>query len=1009
MRCFRFSQNQRILYAYYRIFRAIPRYPLYPMHTRASGKLQISAGSCWQRQNLAQPPFTIQRGILVLEKSYMPGQVEARWYKFWLDRELFKADEHSDKPPFCIVIPPPNVTGKLHMGHALFVTIEDLIIRFRRMQGYEALWLPGSDHAGIATQVMVERALAKEGKSRLELGRDAFLERVWAWKEEKGGNIIEQLKILGASCDWDRERFTMDEGLSRAVREAFVRLFEEGLIYREERLVNWDPVAQTVLSDLEIDQNLEDGQLWHIKYPVEGSDEAIVIATTRPETLFGDTAVAVHPEDERYKHLIGRNVLLPLCDRSIPVIADAILAQPEFGTGAVKVTPAHDFNDFECGKRHQLPRIQVIDLFARMNENAPQAYQGLSREEARQKAVADLQERGLLVSITAHSYAPSRSQRSGVMVEPLLLPQWWVNSPVLAAPAIEAVESGKTQIIPKLWEKTYFNWMHNIRDWCISRQLWWGHQIPAWYCEECCKDQIHHIHKEGQRDPDLRIGPGAKPIVSRNTPECCPVCGSTQLVRDPDVLDTWFSSGLWPFSTLGWPEDTASLRKFYPTQVMETAADIIFFWVARMMMFGLHFMGEVPFKDIYFHALVRDKLGQKMSKTKGNVIDPLLLIRGCSPKTIPADELAASMQLFEDYPDGIEPQGADALRFSLTMLAAQGRDVRLDIKRIEGYRAFLNKLWQASRFVLMNLEGHQTRAAISATTQALPCDLADLSFVDAWILDELQSCVSAVTQKLEEFNFNEAAQSIYDFLWNTYCDWYIELSKTVLYDHSEEAAKAQEVTRSVLLHVLETVLRLLHPFAPFITEEIWQALPKTETAPESIMVAPWPVAHAEAVNPKARAEAQTLIAIVAAVRNIRGEANIAPSKSIPSMMFQCDDVQKQDILRNTRTAIQSLAKIESFEICNTNAPRPKACAVAVASGIEVIIPLAGLIDLGEELARLDKNIAKISKDIEASQKKLSNPNFVQRAKPEVVETERARLQEQSLELAKLQAAKERLQ
>ncbi|MFA5624116.1 MAG: valine--tRNA ligase [Bradymonadales bacterium] len=944
----------------------------------------------------------------MLEKSYMPGQVEGRWYEFWMQRGLFKADEHSEKPPFCIVIPPPNVTGKLHMGHALFVTIQDLLIRFKRMQGYEALWLPGSDHAGIATQVMVERALAQEGKSRLELGREEFLRHVWAWKEEKGGSIIEQLKLLGASCDWERERFTMDAGLSRAVAEAFVRLYEEGLIYRDERLVNWDPVAQTVLSDLEIDQNLEEGNLWHIKYVLEGSEEAIVIATTRPETLFGDMAVAVHPDDERYKHMIGRRVALPLCDRYIPVIADGELAQPEFGTGAVKVTPAHDFNDFECGKRHDLPRLQVIDLYARMNDNVPEPYRGLTREQAREKAVADLEELGLLLSVTPHSYAPSRSQRSGVMVEPLLLPQWWVNAGVLAKPAIEAVQSGKTRMIPKLWEKTYFNWMHNIRDWCISRQLWWGHQIPAWYCEDCSQGHIHRIHKEGEHDADLRVDAEAKPIVSRERPEACPSCGGANLTRDPDVLDTWFSSGLWPFSTLGWPDDTASLRKFYPTQVMETAADIIFFWVARMMMFGIHFMGETPFKDVYFHALVRDKHGQKMSKTKGNVIDPLLLIYGCRPEDVPEDERLASMQLFDDYPEGVDAQGADALRFSLTMLAAQGRDVRLDIRRIEGYRAFLNKLWQASRFVFMNIEGHETRAKLSQGVEGLCFALDGLSFIDAWILDALETCVVEVTRHLEEFSFNDAAQCIYEFLWNSYCDWYIELAKTVLYDKSEGAEKAQESTRCVLLYVLETVLRLLHPFAPFITEEIWQALPKAEGAPESIMIAPWPESVPERLNAKARAQTQTLIAIVAAVRQIRGEANISPSKAIPSAIFLIDDAEKQAILRETAAAIRSLAKIEDFDIAASDVEKPKACAVAVADGIEVVIPLAGLIDIDEELARLDKNIAKLKKDIESSTKKLSNPNFVQRAKPEVVATERERVERHTLELEKLQEAKERL-
>ena len=950
-------------------------------------------------------PFAEHEEAFMIDKSYNPTQVESRWYKFWTENGYFKANENSDKPPFCIVIPPPNVTGKLHMGHALFVTIQDLLTRYKRMQGCETLWLPGTDHAGIATQVMVERQLAKEGKNRLELGREAFLERVWAWKREKGSNIIEQLKILGASCDWDRERFTMDEGSCRAVVEAFVRLYDEGLIYRDEKLVNWDPVAKTVLSDLEIDNEPEAGHLWHIRYDVVGSDDSIVISTTRPETLFGDEAVCVHPDDERYTHLHGKFVRLPLCDREIPIVLDAETADPAFGTGAVKITPAHDFNDFACGQRHNLPRTQVIGIDACMTNNVPPKYRGMTREKCRETVVEDLRAAGLLVKIEDYTHNPSRSQRSGALVEPLLLPQWWINARVLAKPAIEAVESGKTQFTPKLWEKTFFNWMNNIRDWCVSRQLWWGHQIPAYYCTTCNKDHIHIIHQPGQKDPDLRISSAAKPIVARTRPTVCPVCGGTEFIQDPDVLDTWFSSGLWPFSTMGWPDDTRTLQKFYPTSVMETAADIIFFWVARMMMFGIHFMHETPFKDVYFHALVRDKAGMKMSKTKGNVIDPLLLIYGCHPDTVPEDERAASQQLFDDYPNGIDPQGSDALRFSLTMLAAQGRDVRLDIKRIEGYRAFLNKVWQASRFVLMNLEGSDACSAIAKDGCKPSFTPADLSITDAWILDGLNHTVEDVTRAIDAFNFNEAAQAIYTFLWSSFCDWYIELSKVVLYDNSPEAEKAKHTTRLVLVHVLETILRLLHPFAPFMTEEIWQALPKTAHAPESIMIAPWPVPAQEFFDAE-RAKATTaLIAIVSAVRNIRGEANIPPSKAIPQMFALTDDPALRQVATQMAPAICQLAKIQDLQIAGTQTAKPAPCAIGVASGMELIVPFAGLIDLQEETARLDKNIAKLTKDLESSRKKLDNPNFVSRAKPEVVATERERVQKQELELEKLRKAR----
>ncbi len=944
-----------------------------------------------------------------LAKAYSPHDVEARWYAFWLQERLFHADEHSNKEPFCIVIPPPNVTGKLHMGHAIFVTIQDILTRYKKMQGFEALWLPGTDHAGIATQVMVERQLAKEGLSRHALGREAFLRRVWQWKEEKGGNIISQLKVLGAACDWERERFTMDEGLSVAVREAFVRLHREGLIYRDERLVNWDPVAQTVLSDLEVDQEPEAGHLWHIAYPIEGTDRRIVVATTRPETMLGDAAVAVHPDDPRYQDVIGKQCLLPLTGRTIPIIADGVVADPAFGTGAVKITPAHDFNDFACGVRNRLPRIQVIGLDARMTDTAPEAYRGLSREACREAVVRDLEAQGYLVRVEAHTFMPARSQRSGALVEPLLLPQWWVNAEVLAKPAIEAVERGRTRMIPAMWEKTFFNWMHNIRDWCISRQLWWGHQIPAWYCTQCSGKDLHRIHHPGHADAELRIGTGAVPLVDRACPATCPECGGTTFIQDPDVLDTWFSSALWPFSTMGWPESTATLRKFYPTTVMETAADIIFFWVARMMMMGEYFMDEAPFATVYFHALIRDKEGRKMSKTYGNVIDPLHVVYGVTPASVPEDEREACRQLFDDYPEGIEPQGADALRFTLAMYAAQGRDIRLDVRRVEGYRAFINKLWQAARFVAMNLEGTTVSAAGSSAEGTLPFTPAQLSPVDAWILDALQGCVARVTQSLEDFRFNDAAQGIYDFLWSTFCDWYIELAKPILYDQDAAKDAAKTVTRQVLVHVLETVLRLLHPFAPYVSEEIWQSLPKAPGHPRSIMLAPWPKVQ-EAFKADGRAKpAQQAIAMIQALRNVRGEANIPPGKRIALLHVFTDQEEHRACCDLMGPFIQALAKVSAIAVHPAQAARPTPSATTVADGMELVVPLADLIDFAEEKARLSKALAKLDKELAQVTKKIENPAFVDRAPENVVAAERDKMNALAADRVKLLAGLQRLE
>ncbi|MFU8805746.1 MAG: valine--tRNA ligase, partial [Bradymonadaceae bacterium] len=754
-----------------------------------------------------------------IDQVYDPTEVESGWYEFWTEKGYFHADETSEKEPYTIVIPPPNVTGSLHMGHALFVTLQDLLIRWKRMEGYEALWLPGTDHAGIATQVMVERQLAAEGSSRHELGREKFLERVWEWKEKYGGRIIDQLKHMGASCDWERERFTLDEGLSVAVREAFVRLYDDGLIYRAERMVDWDPVGQTVLSDLEVDREEENGKFWYLRYPLADGSGHIVVGTTRPETMLGDTAVAVHPDDERYQDMIGKMIKLPIVGTEIPVIADEILPDPEKGTGAVKVTPAHDPNDFECGKRHGLELIQVIGFDAHMNDNAPEEFRGLDRYEARKLVIKRFDEAGLLEKIEDRPFAPGRSSRTGVIVEPLPMLQWFVKGEPLAKPAIEAVETGKTEIIPPVWKKTYDHFMYNIRDWCISRQLWWGHQIPAWYCDEC-----------------------GEITVARVDPDACPSCGSSEIRQDEDVLDTWFSSALWPFSTLGWPEQTPSLDKFYPTQVMETGFDILFFWVARMMMMGTYFMDDVPFEKVFLHAMVRDAAGRKMSKTYGNVIDPLHLIYGAKPEELDPEMHA---ELLRQYPDGVDAQGADALRFTLAIYAAQGRDIKLDIKRIEGYRAFLNKLWNAARFTLMNLEEFEVPAYNTYTDDWAeggdrPFDFEHLSVADRWILSRLDEAVVEVKTALDEFRFNDAAQTLYHFVWHGFCDWYIELIKPMLYDDSEENAPKRRAAQGTLHFVLETALRLLHPIAPYITEDIWTSLPRGEGVPESIMIAPWP-------------------------------------------------------------------------------------------------------------------------------------------------------------------------
>ncbi len=915
-----------------------------------------------------------------IDDSYEPTTVESGWYDFWMEEGLFEADESSDRDPYTIVIPPPNVTGSLHMGHALFVTLQDMLVRWKRMDGYEALWLPGTDHAGIATQVMVERQLAKEGTDRHELGRQAFLDRVWQWKDEKGGRITEQLKYMGASCDWSRERFTLDEGLNKAVKEAFVRLYEEGLIYRGLRMVDWDPEGQTVLSDLEVEREEEQGTFWYLRYPLADGSGHVVVGTTRPETMLGDTAVAVHPSDERYEDMIGKEIELPLVGRRIPIIADEILPDPETGTGAVKVTPAHDPNDFACGERHGLEVIQVIGFEAEITDAAPEAFEGLDRYEARKKVVDGFDELGLLEKVEDRPYAPGRSQRTGVVVEPLPMKQWFVKGEPLAKPAIEAVEQGDTNIIPGEWKKTYDHFMYNIRDWCISRQLWWGHQIPAWYCDECDTT-----------------------MVKREAPAACEACGSDALTQDPDVLDTWFSSALWPFSTLGWPDETPDLEKFYPTDVLETGADILFFWVARMMMMGIHFMDEVPFSDVFLHAMVRDKEGRKMSKTTGNVIDPLHMIFGAKSEDLDEDLHA---ELLKQYPEGLDAQGADALRFTLAIYAAQGRDIKLDIKRIEGYRAFLNKLWNATRFALMNLEDFEAPEYAtyeSASPGQLPMDRSAMSVADQWIVSRLDETVQRVAKGMEAFHFNDVAETLYQFVWHEFCDWYIELSKPTLYDDSAENEAQRRATQGTLVYVLETILRLMHPITPYITEEIWQSLPLGEDAPKSVMIAAFPASIAGEEERDGAATMATNIELIRAIRGIRGETNVKPHVVIDEVYVASSDADALAAVKQGAAYVEDLAKVETIRLVEAaELESLEAAATAMAGDLSIRIPLAGLIDIAEERARLHKELERVDEDIAHVSGKLSNEGFVNNAPEAVVQKDRDKLARYEDEKATLQ-------
>lgn len=866
-----------------------------------------------------------------LPKAYEHAAVEAKWYPVWMARKYFAAQDTSDKPPYCIVIPPPNVTGSLHVGHALTVTIEDILTRWRRMQGYNTLWMPGTDHAGIATQMVVERELREQGQSRFELGREAFVAKVWEWKDKYHARITRQLQVMGVSVDWDRERFTMDEGLSRAVRHVFVRLYNDGLIYRANRLVNWSPGLQTGLSDLEVEHEQTQGSLWHIAYPVTGSDERLVVATTRPETMLGDTAVAVHPDDPRYRHLIGKTIDLPLTGRQIPIIGDAILVDMTFGSGAVKVTPAHDFNDFETGQRHGLPMITVLDKHAKLNENAPEAYRGMDRFAARKQIVADLDAAGLLVKVEPHTLNLGYCQRTRSIVEPMLSTQWYVKTKPLADKAIEAVDQGRTKFTSEEWQKTFYYWMTNIKDWCISRQLWWGHQIPAWYCGD------GHV------------------TVSEGAPGECATCHSPNVTQDPDVLDTWFSSGLWPFSTLGWPDKTPALATFYPNAVMETGFDILFFWVARMMMMGLYCMGDVPFRTVYMHPMVRDERGQKMSKTRGNVIDPL------------------------DMTDG---HGADALRFTLAALTTQGHDLNFNEDRLVGYRNFANKIWNATRFVFMNLpEG----VVIGPVSDA---DWAAASVADRWLLGGLRAAVADVTARLEAFDFAGAAMAVYQFFWSKLCDWYIELAKSPLRAGGADAERVQRI----LVHALDQGLRLLHPFMPYITEELWTRLPLSPEArgAESLVIAAWPSSEG-ARDLDAERAAETLMTLISAVRSVRAGLGITPRMAL-EVVVAAPDATAAALAETARADLALLANVGTLKVA-VDAARPDKSAVAVAGAYKVYVPLEGIIDIAAEVARIEKAIAKIDKEIQRLNDKLANERFVANAPEELVAAERAKLAE----------------
>ncbi len=941
-----------------------------------------------------------------MEKTYEPHAIERQWYETWEAKGYFKPAGEGN--PYCMMIPPPNVTGSLHMGHGFNNAVMDTMIRYRRMKGDDTLWQVGTDHAGIATQMVVERQLAAQGISRHDLGRDEFLKKVWEWKEQSGGTITRQIRRLGSSVDWSRERFTMDDGLSKAVQEAFVRLFDDGLIYRGKRLVNWDPKLHTAISDLEVENHDEKGFLWNLRYPLaNGATTAegknyLVVATTRPETMLGDSAVAVHPEDERYKSLIGKFIELPLVGRLIPIIADDYVDR-DFGTGCVKITPAHDFNDYEVGKRHNLPLINVLDknaailgiaqtfnfdgsLNTELDNSLPAEYAEVDRYEARKQIVAAFEAAGLLEKIDDHALKVPRGDRSGVVIEPWLTDQWYVSTKPLAEPAIAAVEDGRIQFVPKQYENMYFSWMRDIQDWCISRQLWWGHRIPAWY------DASGKVYV-GRNEAEVRSKYNLGAEISLN--------------QDEDVLDTWFSSGLWTFSTLGWPEQTDFLKKFHPTDLLVTGFDIIFFWVARMIMLTMHLVKhedgtpQIPFKTVYVHGLVRDGQGQKMSKSKGNVLDPLDIIDGIDLETLvqkrttglmnPKDAGKIEKQTRKEFPEGIQAYGTDALRFTFCSLASTGRDIKFDMGRVEGYRNFCNKIWNAMRYTLMQCENQNCG-------QAGDTDF-ELSLGDRWIISKLQLAEKAVAENLDGYRLDLASQAIYSFVWDEYCSWYLEATKAVLFN--AEATDAQKKgTRRTLVRVLETILRLVHPLMPFITEEIWQIIkPLSGATGETIMLASYPEADESKIDQQALSDVEWLQAVILGVRNIRGEMNISPAKDLP-VLFKNGSMEDQQRLQNNQQFLKKLASLESVTWLNAGDAEPMS-ATALVGSMEILVPMAGIIDKDAEIARLTKESTKLEMNITSTEAKLSNEAFVAKAPEAVVAAERARVAEHKIAVEKL--------
>ncbi|MCL6415893.1 valine--tRNA ligase [Aestuariirhabdus sp. Z084] len=929
-----------------------------------------------------------------MDKTYQPNEIERSWYNTWEEKGYFAPSGKGD--PYAIMIPPPNVTGSLHMGHAFQDTIMDTLIRYHRMKGNNTLWQVGTDHAGIATQMVVERQLQAQGINRHDLGREKFLDKIWQWKAESGGTITRQLRRMGASVDWSRERFTMDDGLSNAVKEVFVRLHKEGLIYRGKRLVNWDPKLHTAISDLEVENRDSKGHLWHFRYPLaDGAKTAdgldyLVVATTRPETMLGDTAVAVHPDDERYQALVGQYVTLPLVNRRIPIVADDYV-DSDFGTGCVKITPAHDFNDYEVGKRHQLPMVNILTINADIRDSAevfnsdgtpntelddtlPENYRGMERFAARKQIVAEFDSLGLLAKIDDHALKVPYGDRGGVVIEPYLTDQWYVAVQKLAEPAIKAVEDGDIKFVPQQYENMYFAWMRDLQDWCISRQLWWGHRIPAWYDDN---DNVYVGRDEAEVRSANNLGDDVK------------------LRQDEDVLDTWFSSALWTFSTLGWPEKTPELKTFHPSSVLVTGFDIIFFWVARMIMMTLHFMKDddgtpqVPFKTVYVHGLVRDQEGQKMSKSKGNVLDPLDLIDGIELEDLVSKRTGNMMQpqlakkieqqTRKHFPEGIAASGTDALRFTFCSLASTGRDIKFDMSRMEGYRNFCNKIWNAARYVLMNTEGEDCGQSGAEV---------ELSLADRWIISRLQQTETQFTEAMDAYRFDHASQTLYEFVWNEYCDWYLELSKPVLWDDNASPL-LKRGTRRTLVRVLESILRLAHPIMPYITEEIWQRVaPLADKKGDTIMLQPYPSGQDNKVDQQAIADIEWLKGVILAVRNIRGEMNIAPGKEIPVLLSNMDTAASERLEAN-RTFLSKLAKLASIEAVNA-ADAPMS-ATGLVGEMEVLVPMAGLIDKAAETARLSKEIDKLSKEIQRFEGKLNNPRFVDKAPKEVVDKERGKM------------------